>query len=73
MINKLMPVEKRGIANSIFLTALDIGIAGGTILMGFMSEFIGIKSSFLVFLIFPILCLIIFPIKTKMTTKAISD
>lgn len=65
MINRLMPVEKRGIANSIFLTALDVGIAGGTILMGFFSELLGLKISFLLFLIFPVLCLTIFMIKTK--------
>ncbi|MFA7107367.1 MAG: MFS transporter, partial [Candidatus Izemoplasmatales bacterium] len=60
VINQVLPKEKRGTANSIFLTALDIGIAGGTILMGLISNIFGLKLSFLTFAIFPIVCLIIF-------------
>ncbi|MDD2411534.1 MAG: MFS transporter [Bacteroidales bacterium] len=60
VINQVLPKEKRGTANSIFLTALDIGIAGGTVLMGIFSDIFGLKLSFLTFVIFPIICLIIF-------------
>lgn len=60
VINQVLPTEKRGTANSIFLTALDIGIAGGTVLMGLFSDIFGLKLSFLTFVIFPIACLIIF-------------
>lgn len=60
VINQVLPKEKRGTANSIFLTALDIGIAGGTVLMGLFSDVFGLKLSFLTFAIFPIVCLIIF-------------
>ncbi len=60
IINQVLPKEKRGTANSIFLTALDIGIAGGTVLMGFLSDIFGLKISFLTFVIFPLLCFLIF-------------
>ncbi len=70
MINSLMPIEKRGIANSIFLTSLDIGIVGGTVIMGFMSELIGLKSLFALFIIFPIVCIIYFlAISREKTSK----
>lgn len=60
VINQVLPKEKRGTANSIFLTALDIGIAGGTVLMGLFSDVFGLKLSFLTFVLFPVICLIIF-------------
>lgn len=60
VINQVLPKEKRGTANSIFLTALDIGIAGGTVLMGLFSDIFGLKLSFLTFVVFPIICLILF-------------
>lgn len=65
MINSLMPVDKRGVANSIFLTALDIGIAGGTVVMGFLSELLGLKMSFIAILIFPLLGILIFYLKNN--------
>lgn len=65
MINSLMPVDQRGVANSIFLTALDIGIAGGTVVMGFLSELLGLKMSFIAFLIFPLLGILIFYLKNN--------
>lgn len=68
VINQVLPTEKRGTANSIFLTALDIGIAGGTVLMGLFSDIFGLKLSFLTFVIFPIACLIIF-VSPKRTLK----
>ncbi len=63
MINSLMPIDKRGVANSIFLTALDVGIATGTVLLGFLSDNLGLVYSFMFFIIFPIVGIVIFQIK----------
>jgi predicted MFS family arabinose efflux permease len=60
LIAGVMPQDRRATANSIFLTSLDLGIAGGTVLMGLMSDYLGLKLSFLTFVLFPIFCLIFY-------------
>lgn len=65
LIAGVMPQERRATANSIFLTSLDLGIAGGTVLMGLLSDNLGLRLSFLTFVLFPIFCLILYLSKRK--------
>ncbi len=48
MINNVVPQERRGAANSTFLTSFDLGIGLGMIGTGLLSEWFGFKTTFLV-------------------------
>lgn len=59
LVVSLSPEERRGTAVSSYLLSLDIGIAGGALLVGLVAQFIGIQMIYifsLVFVIFSILC-----------------
>lgn len=60
MINNILPIEMRGTANSIFLTALDLGIGLGTLIMGFLTQNINLKLAFLVWIIIGVFSLVMF-------------
>lgn len=60
MIDKLADVDRRGVANSTYLTAVDMGLAIGMFFMGFLSVKISISSSFLVCALIAFISLIIF-------------
>lgn len=46
MLNNVMPVSMRSTANSLFLTAIDVGIGIGVLVMGFLAEYVEIKIAF---------------------------
>lgn len=46
MVNNLATTESRGAANSTLFTALDIGIGIGSLFIGWLSEWIGMKAAF---------------------------
>ncbi|GGE64149.1 MFS transporter [Priestia taiwanensis] len=45
---QLAPPEKRGVANATFFTAFDLGIGLGSILLGFVSQFMGYQVLFFI-------------------------
>jgi len=48
MINNVVPQERRGAANSTFLTSFDLGIGIGMVGTGVLSEWLGFKTTFLI-------------------------
>lgn len=46
MLNNVMPLSLRSTANSLFLTAIDIGIGLGVVIMGFLTQNADIKIAF---------------------------
>jgi len=55
MVNNMVEPQRRGAANSTLFTALDLGIGGGMVLIGFLSDVMGISNAFL---ICSVLCLV---------------
>jgi MFS family permease len=48
MANNVVEPQRRGAANATFITAFDIGIGGGSMLLGLLAEFTSLKSMYLV-------------------------
>lgn len=48
MTNNVVEPQRRGAANATFITAFDIGIGGGSMLLGLLAEFTSLKSMYLV-------------------------
>lgn len=46
MLNNVMPLSMRSTANSLFLTAIDVGIGLGVVIMGFLTQNVDIKIAF---------------------------
>ncbi|MEI6347708.1 MAG: MFS transporter [Bacteroidota bacterium] len=46
MLNNVLPVSMRSTANSLFLTAIDVGIGVGVLVMGFLTQYVDIKLAF---------------------------
>ncbi len=63
MVDKLASPERRGIANSTFFTAFDLGAGIGMFFMGLLSDMITISRSFLVCSFICLLAFIIFMTK----------
>ncbi len=55
------PVERRGAANATFYIAQDLGVGGGSILLGFIAGAAGLGSVFLLSAIMLFISLILFP------------
>jgi len=51
MINNICPADKRGAANSTFLTAFDLGIGLGMIGFGFLTQWLGFTNTFIISLL----------------------
>lgn len=47
MVVNLVSAEKRGVANSTYFSAIDVGVGLGAIFLGFLSDMIGIRYMFL--------------------------
>jgi predicted MFS family arabinose efflux permease len=47
MANNVVEPQRRGAANATFITAFDIGIGGGSMLLGMLAEFTSLKSMYL--------------------------
>ena len=47
MANNMVSKERRGVANSTFLTGLDLGIGLGSILSGFLADLVSLSFSYL--------------------------
>jgi MFS family permease len=47
MTNNVVEPQRRGAANATFITAFDIGIGGGSMLLGLLAEFTSLKSMYL--------------------------
>lgn len=47
MANNVVEPQRRGAANATFITAFDIGIGGGSMLLGLLAEFTSLKSMYL--------------------------
>jgi MFS family permease len=48
MVNHIVPIHKRGAANSTFFTAVDLGIGLGAVATGVLSDLISLTYTFLV-------------------------
>lgn len=48
MANNVVEPQKRGAANATFITAFDIGIGGGSMLLGIVAEFSSLKTMYIV-------------------------
>ncbi len=48
MINNILKPQERGAGNSTYLTAIDIGIGSGSVLIGLVSQSIGLQNAFYV-------------------------
>lgn len=48
MANNVVEPQRRGAANATFITAFDIGIGGGSMLLGLLAELTSLKSMFLI-------------------------
>lgn len=66
---RLAPPEKRGVANATFLTAFDLGIGLGAILLGFVSQLMGYQMLFLLCAVSGFIGLLIFILFVKKTLK----
>ncbi len=66
---RLAPPEKRGVANAIFLTAFDLGIGLGSIILGFVSQLMGYQMLFMVCAASGFISLLIFVLFVKKTLK----
>lgn len=47
MANNVVEPQRRGAANATFITAFDIGIGGGSMLLGLLAEFTSLRSMYL--------------------------
>ncbi|MGI6226204.1 MAG: MFS transporter, partial [Peptococcales bacterium] len=66
MIINVVEPECRGVANSTYYAALDIGIGGGSIVLGLMTSFISLKNIFFLcglFYTVPLVLFLVFVIK----------
>ena len=43
-----MPIHRRGVANSTFFSAIDLGIGGGSVLLGYIVSLYSIANMFIV-------------------------
>ena len=68
-ILKLAPPEKMGVANATFLTAFDLGIGLGSIILGFVLQLMGYKMLFIVCAASGFISLLIFVLFVKKTLK----
>lgn len=48
MANNVVEPQKRGSANATFITAFDIGIGGGSMLLGFVAELTSLAGMYLI-------------------------
>jgi MFS family permease len=48
MVNNMVPVNRRGIANSTLYTGVDIGMGSGMVIVGFIAQHYSISAAFLV-------------------------
>lgn len=63
------PPERRGGANATFYIALDLGIGGGSIALGYTANAMGNSSSFLISAVLMLFSLVLFPIFSKKIRK----
>lgn len=57
MALNIVPLDRRGAANATFFSAVDLGIGAGSIALGYVAEFYGISTMFLIcgfILLFPL-------------------
>jgi MFS family permease len=47
MILNLVPVERRGVANSTFFSAIDLGIGGGSVILGYLAAWFNLQVMFI--------------------------
>ncbi|WP_313638754.1 MFS transporter [Paenibacillus sp. FSL K6-0276] len=66
---RLAPPVKRGVANATFLTAFDLGIGLGAILLGFVSQLMGYQMVFITCAISGFISLVLFILFVKKTLK----
>jgi MFS family permease len=62
MVNNLVDPSRRGAANSSLFTALDLGIGIGSVLTGYISEFTGLATAFIVLAATVLSATILFPV-----------
>jgi MFS family permease len=60
IVNNLSDPARRGAANSTLFVALDLGMGGGMVLMGYVAQYFSISATFLVSALFCVLGLIFF-------------
>jgi MFS family permease len=60
MVNHIVDIKKRGVANSTFFTAVDLGIGLGAIISGFISDLFSLTVTFIICAIIIIIASIIF-------------
>ncbi len=60
MVNHIVDIKKRGVANSTFFTAVDLGIGLGSIISGFISDLFSLTVTFIICAIIIIIASIIF-------------
>ncbi|MFT6871129.1 MAG: MFS family permease [Roseivirga sp.] len=63
MALNMVPLERRGAANATFFSAVDLGIAAGSISLGYIAEYYGLANMFFasgVILLFPLIYFFIF-------------
>ena len=58
MVNNVVTVYRRGAANATLITAFDLGIGSGSLVLGYLTEWIGFHWMFLVCMTIQILALI---------------
>jgi predicted MFS family arabinose efflux permease len=46
MVNNVVMVDRRGIANATLITAFDLGIGSGSVLLGLLAEWTGLSRMF---------------------------
>lgn len=63
MALNMVPLERRGAANATFFSAVDLGIAAGSISLGYIAEYYGLANMFFVsgvILLFPLIYFFLF-------------
>lgn len=66
---RLLPAEKRGVANATFFTAFDLGIGLGSITLGFVLQLMGYEMLFIVCALSALISLLIFILFVRNTLK----
>ncbi len=66
---RLLPPEKRGVANATFFTSFDLGIGLGSIILGFVLQLIGYEMLFIVCALSGLISLLIFILFVKNSLK----
>ncbi len=66
MLNNVLPIALRSTANSLFLTAIDVGMGLGIVIMGFLTQNIDLKIAFGVWSVMAVIAMVYYQFVVKL-------